>query len=398
MTPRKRAVLHAADVAAARRIRAGRIEPGADKRPSLYAQIQRDAVLGWSGILPRDQVHRDADIDRKPDLSLIASDFLRMAGMNVPPTKAGRIEAGMKMANNVSRSYASVDDFPSWLGNTAQRSVTLGYNDAPETWRYLCQINTVQGFKQFHVVSLPEFPSPAEIKENAKIPRLQLGSDSKESSALVSHTALFGLSRQMLVNNDLTGLTTIPQALGRAASRAVGDKFFYVLVANGLMSDGEALFSAAHGNLISSGAAPSVTELDAGRTLMTAQRGPSNSILNLRPAILLCPTVLESTAVALRSAMSDATGADDSLTPGFSAGRLAVVTDARLDDADTAAWYLLCDPRKHSGIGVHFLEGGTLPLVEQVNTFVSDSLDYKLMHDFACVPTDYRSWVKNAGA
>lgn len=342
------------DVEAIRERHRGRIEAGHDRRPGLYSQIQRDAVLGWTGVLPKDQVHRDSDLSRKPDLSLIAADFLRMAGMYVPETRAGKIEAGMKMANDVQRAHPT-DSFPAWLGDTTQRSVTLGYDDAPETWQYLSQQQSVPDFKQFDVVSFPEFPSPAEVAENGKVPRMQLGSDSKESSSLVSHTALFGLTRQALTNGDLATISTIPQSLGRAANRAVGDKFFAVLVENAAMSDGNALFSSAHGNLIAAGAGPSVTTLGEARAAMTAQRGSSNStILNLRPAIALGPTVLEGSLVTLRTSMSD--NADDSLTPGYVAGRLAVVTDARLDNSSATAWYILSDPAKHSGISVFFLE------------------------------------------
>ena len=37
-----------------------------------------------------------------------------------------------------------------------------------------------------------------------------------------------------------------------------------------------------------------------------------------------------------------------------------------------------------------FLEGGEQPLIEQTNDWVSDSVDFRVMHDFACLPTDYQ--------
>jgi hypothetical protein len=374
----------------------GRIELGSGRRVGLYAAIQRDAMLVHAGVMPKDQAHRDADLTRPPAVAEVAADFLRMAGMFVPQTAAGIIDAALKMANNNVRRAYSRDHFPGWLGDTAQRAVTLGYEEAPETWQYLTRQKSKPDFREFDEVTLPEFPSPAETVENGEVPYMKVGNDSKESSALISHSALFGITRQALTNGDTETITTIPQALGRAANRAVGDKFFSVLVANAAMADGNALFSSAHGNLASSAVAPSVTSLDEARALMTAQRGPSNSILNLRPAIILGPTVMESTITTLRDAMAGSD--DDSLTPGYIAGRVAAVTDARLDDADPFAWYAIADPRKHSGIGVYFLEGGELPLVEQRNTFVSDAIDFKLMHDFVVLPVDCRSWVKNPGA
>jgi hypothetical protein len=373
------------DVDAIREKYRGRIEYAGHRRIGLYSVIQRDAMLVDKGVMPADQAHRDADLTRKPIISAMGADFLRMAGDTVPMTAAGIIE----------RAIAN-DDFKLLLGDTAQKSATLGYDQAPETWPFWTTQESVNDFRQFDVITSPEFPSPSETPENGQVPTLELGSDSKESSALVSHTALFAVTRQALINNDIDGFTRVPQSMGRAANRAVGDKAYAVLIANGNMSDGNAFFSSAHGNLIASGAAPSVTTLDAARALLTAQRGPSNSILNLRPRLILAPTVLESTATTLRDAMAGTD--DDSLTPGYIAGRVAVITDARLDDADATAWYVLANPKMHSGIGVYFLEGGELPLVEEVDVFSSDALNFRLIHDFCVLPTDHRSWVKNPGA
>jgi hypothetical protein len=384
------------DVDAIRERYRGRIECAGHRRISLYAEIQRDAILVHSGVMPADQAHRDADLTRKPDLAEVAADFLRMAGMNVPPTPASKITVAMQMANNnIERGAHSTDNFTAWLGDTAQKSVTLGYEGEQEMWPFCTQQKSVPDFRQFDAVSFPEFPSPAETVENGEVPYMQLGTDSKESSALVSHTALFGITRQALLSGFTDSITTVPEALGRAANRAVGDKFFSVLAANAAMSDGNAFFSSAHGNLIAGGAAPSVTTLGQARALMTAQRGPSNSILNLRPAIVLGATILEETMVTLRAAMSDS--GDDSLTPGFIAGKISVVTDARLDDVDAFAWYVLANPAQYGGISVFFLEGGELPLVEQIDGFTTDAVDYRLLHDFCVLATSYKSWVKNPG-
>ena len=56
--------------------------------------------------------------------------------------------------------------------------------------------------------------------------------------------------------------------LGRAGGRAIERAVYALIVANPLLTDGEALFSAAHANLQTSGAAPSVTTIDAARVAM----------------------------------------------------------------------------------------------------------------------------------
>lgn len=177
----------------------------------------------------------------------------------------------------------------------------------------------------------------------------------------------------------------------------IQDLVFQVLTTNPVMSDGEQLFSSAHGNIAASGAAPSVTTVNAIRKLMTAQTGPSGEVLNIRPAILVGPTAMEDTLTVLRDAISgDAT--DDPLTPGYKAGRLSVVTDARLDADSELKWYVCADPRKHDGIQVVTLQGSRgLPLLEKKTQWVSDSIEWRILFDVAVLPVDYRTWCYNPG-
>ena len=138
--------------------------------------------------------------------------------------------------------------------------------------------------------------------------------------------------------------------------------------------------------------------MNAIRALMSAQAGPSFEVLNIRPAIMLVPTVLESTAAVLRDA-TNAQTEDDPLTPGYKAGRFAVVSDARLDAALATGWYMIADPRIFSTVDVVTLEGSRgRPTFENVQHLARDGLSFRVKHDVIALPVDYRTMAFNYGA
>lgn len=68
-------------------------------------------------------------------------------------------------------------------------------------------------------------------------------SDRGEPIALATYGNIFSITRQAIINDDLNQLTVIPQAMGRAAARTVGNLVHLVLTGNTKLSDGIPLFS-----------------------------------------------------------------------------------------------------------------------------------------------------------
>ncbi len=274
----------------------------------------------------------------------------------------------------------------------------MGWDNAPETWQYWTRQTETKNFKEFSRITAPELPTPQEVIENGDIPQATLGTDSAEKSSVKTYAEIINYSREAMTNDDTERLTITAQAAGRAAARLVGNLAYAVLTDNANMSDGIALFHASHGNLPAAGAAPSTTTMNAIRALMSAQAGPSGEVLNIRPAIMLVPTVLESTAAVLRDATNAQTD-DDPLTPGYKAGRFAVVSDGRLNAASSTGWYVIADPRLFSAVDVVTLEGSNgRPVFESFGRFTVDGIAFRIKHDVIALPVDYRTIAKNAGA
>ena len=224
-----------------------------------------------------------------------------------------------------------------------------------------------------------------------------MGAGTKETSAVKQYAQLIRLSRQAAINDDLKAITVTAEAAGRTCNRLVGDLAFAVPTGNPTVADSIQFLHSSHGN-VGTGGVPSATTSSEFRKLISAQVGPSNAALNIRPEIVIGPTALEDALCGLRDA-TNANETDDPLTPGYRAGRFSVVTDQRLDAASTTAYHACAAPRRHDGIQVVTMEGSRrLPLLGQMTQWVSDCIEWRILFDVVVLPVDFRTWCYNAGS
>jgi hypothetical protein len=98
--------------------------------------------------------------------------------------------------------------------------------------------------------TLTEFPDLLPVPEHGEY---IAGSSPYGPAAPVRLTTfgrIVGLTRQALLRDDLATAGQLVQALGVAAAHVEADATYELLSANPTMSDGQPLFSAAHGNLM----------------------------------------------------------------------------------------------------------------------------------------------------
>jgi hypothetical protein len=197
---------------------------------------------------------------------------------------------------------------------------------------------------------------------------------------------LFSITRQAIINDDLTAFTDIPRKMGRAAARTVGDLVFSILTSNPTMSDGVALFHASHNNLAGSGAAITAASVGAGRTAMRTQKD-GKATLNIRPSFLLVPAALEDTAQVLMTSETDPSKTN-SRVPNPVRNAAEVIVDARLEAASTIAWYLAADPSVFDTIEVGYLDGIAAPFLDQQDGWTIDGVEYKVRIDATRTPLE----------
>jgi hypothetical protein len=368
-------------------------------RSDGFPAAARDATLLRAGIIkPEDAAPGALDLrdKRLPDILTMT---LELGGVNV---------LGMSMCKRVAEGFArrsiiahSTADFPSITEDVSSKALGIGYNEAPETWQAWCRIVSIPDFKQANFPNISAFGDLEIVYEDGEF-KYGTFSDKKETLQLATYGKLFSISRQTIVNDDLNAFARVPNGMGRAAARTVGDLPYNVLI-NGITTtmneDAKALFHSDHNNYVApgSGAAPSVSTLDSAWSSMATQTDPSGAaVLNIVPRFWIGPRSLENTAVALAVSRTDPAGSTINAVNPF-AERFTVIADARLDAADTLAWYLAGDPGQVDTVGVGFLDGQQTPFLETQNGWSVDGVAFKVRIDAAAAPLDYRGLYKNDG-
>lgn len=286
----------------------------------------------------------------------------------------------------------STSDFGNILLDVANKALLQGWDESAETFEQWTKKGQLSDFKTAHRVGMGGFPSLRQVREGAEYKYITTG-DKGETIALATYGEIFSVTRQAIINDDLNQLTDVPMKMGRAAKATIGDLVYATLTANGKLSDGKALFHADHKNMATG--AIDISNLDKGRQMMRTQKEGERA-LNIRPAYILVPVALETVAnQTIKSA--SVKGADVNAGVINPIQNFAeVIAEARLDDADPAAWYLAAAQGTDT-IEVAYLNGVDAPYIDQQEGFTTDGIATKVRIDAGVAPLDYRGLVKSTG-
>ncbi|WP_335674079.1 ClpP-like prohead protease/major capsid protein fusion protein [Providencia stuartii] len=284
----------------------------------------------------------------------------------------------------------TTSDFGNILLDVANKSILQGWNEAEETFDLWTKKGQLSDFKVAHRVGMGGFNSLRTVREGAEY-KYVTTSDKKETIALATYGELFSISRQAIINDDMSMLTDVPMKLGRAAKATIGDLVYVILTKNEKMqSDSKPLFSADHNNSIKGGM--DVATIGNGRTAMRKQKEGSRT-LNIRPAFMLVPTALEIAATQVVGSGS-VKGADVNANIINPIRNIAeIITEPRLDDQSDTTWYM-ASAKGTDTIEVAYLNGVDTPYIDQQEGFTSDGVTTKVRIDAGVAPVDYRGLLR----
>jgi len=369
-----------------------------------HASIEIDATDKWREGATAALAHRmgvGQDDRQNPyrgnSLSEIAAESLARAGLDTRGLTRSEI-AGKVLAAKTTA------DFPLLLVDAANKSLQAAYDAFPSTWNRWCATGSVPDFKTANLIRMGSFNSLDTIAENDPYTEGAI-SEEREQLTAVTKGKYIGLSRKMIINDDLQGFSRMASLLGRAAARTV-NKDVYTALTSGVsnngptMSDTNQLFdNVNHGNLAASGGAISVATVGAGRVAMRTQQDPSgHDYLNIFPSTFLVPVALEDTARVLMASEYDPDDTGNTRSVNPLRGAMEVVSDPYLDAVSATAWYLVASPMDAPLMEVHFLEGNQTPYLEEEVQFMTDEVRWKVRMDYGVAANDWRGGYKNAGA
>jgi len=340
---------------------------------------------GWKIEKPAEGAERF----RGMTLERLAEYCLRKAGVNTE---------GLTRVQLVQRAFShSTSDFPNILMDAVNKSLLDAYREVPTTYRQWTRVVSASDFKKKYVVRLGSFSELGLVPEGAEFKEKTV-SEEKEEYSIATYGALFSITRQAIINDDLDAFSRIPQQLGRAARRTIEKTVYGILNSNPNMSDGNPLFSSAHNNVGTAGAISNTT-LKEIRKLMGQQKDPDGNLIYLRPGYIIVPPAIATDAMEWMNStfFPGKSNNQQNIWKGWADVIETPYVSADAGGSDTA-WYVIADPMLIDTVEVAFLDGQEEPTIETERGFGVDGVRFKVRLDFGAAPIDWRGMYKNPGA
>ena len=310
-------------------------------------------------------------------------------------TLRGESTMGLSPATLVTRALDTTSDFPIILGNTVGRVLRDAYQAAPSGIRRLGRQTSARDFRSVNKIMLGEAPLLEKLNEHGEI-KAGTMAEAREAYKIETWAKKIGITRQVLVNDDLGAFSDLARRMGQGAAETEARILVTLLEANSgngpTLSDTKALFHADHGNKSASGSVISDATLSAARLALRTQKGMDGRIIPVTPKNLLVPPALETVAEKWLATIAPATAAD--VNP-FS-GAMSLVVEPRLSSA--TRWYVTADPGEIDGLEFAYLSGNEGPQVESRSGWDVDGVEIRVILDFGAGFIDHRGWFQNAGA
>ncbi len=330
----------------------------------------------------------------RTDVSMI--DLCRMCialdGGTVPNGRDNQIRASM-----------STYSLPYVLGNVANKAALKGYNTPAASWKKWTSKGSAKDFKEMTRARLTDagdlelVPNSGEVKHGSAV-------EEYEQFAIATYAKTFGITRQDIINDDLSAFTKVPQAMGLRAMNKVTRLVYAHLLANGTMKDGKALFiDDDHKNLIASNALAEAAVEKALYTFMK-QVDKDSQPINVLPKYLLLPPELLFTGLRItKSKLRIGAPASNALYGDTNVLEAALepigeplLSNSTMTGYSATSWYVTGDPNEVDTIEVAYLDGKDTPTVER---FESDpsimGLIYRVFIDAGVKALDHRGMQKN---
>ncbi len=269
----------------------------------------------------------------------------------------------------VQGAGTSTLSLPAILSNLANKELLDAYREGDQTWREIAVVRSVSDFK---TVTSHRLLDDMEYEELAPDGEIKHGKLSEETYTRQAKTygKMFSLTRDKIIDDDLSALDEIRERLGAGAARKLNNVFWKTFLDNG------SFFTSGRGNFISG--AGTALDLDgaglqAGILAFRKLRTPDKKRIGGVPTILLVPPELQFIAQRLfQSTMVNTGGAsakDSVPSDNIHAGKYRPVVCDWLSDAELAgnsakAWYLFRDAGVLASLAVSFLDGVQTPTVE----------------------------------
>lgn len=298
-----------------------------------------------------------------------------------------------------SGPYAGTADFPILLENVMGKILMAAYATTPDTWSRICKTESVDDFRPSPRYRAGSIGVLDPLNENGEFRNKAIPDGFKLSLSTATKGNIISVSRQLIINDDMSALADLATKLGRAARLSIEVDFYALLALNGGLGPtvgANPFFHSSNGNVNATASAITVAGIDADRVIMAAQRDQQNNeFLDLRPEVLLIPSGQLAAARVLNNSAYNHDGTK-LMQPNAVQGLFRDIVDTpRLSGTRR---YLFANPDVAPAFVVAFLQGQQSPVIESEDGWRADGTEMKVRFDYLVQPFDVKGALTNAGA
>lgn len=310
-----------------------------------------------------------------------------------------------------AREAASSTTWAQALGDSITRQMIAEYShDDQQDWRsVVSNIESVKDFRTQRRVQVGGYGNLTSVLEGQNYPDLTTPGDIEETYSVTKYGGIEELTLEVIANDDMGVIRSIPKKLGRSAAETLRQSVFGVFTTNADMNDGVALFHTDHSN--TGTAAFTADNLRVARVAMQSQTEAGSGYAMGRPNApvnVLVPFELEDYA---RVVTGDTIGYWEPNAGGIPADANSTLQNVNLKYGmkvipvpfwtNAKDWYLTAKPENTPLIEVGFYRGIQSPelFVQDSETvgsvFSADKVSYKIRLIYGVKSLDYRGMYYN---
>lgn len=311
---------------------------------------------------------------------------------------------GVLNPQQLRRMQAAYGDttFAYALGNTLYRRLTQdyrGFTDYGVSRLVGNNIRNATDFRPLQSIRVGYYGDlPTLDTDTQDYPDLGEVSDEKVEYALKEKGGIITINRRTIINDDLRAIQKIISRLPRAARRTVARTVWTPFLTNAVYKgDNKTIFHADHGNLGST--AYGIVSAQAAKNAMFVQTEPdSGERIGLVPVTVAYPSELDGIVTNVNNFNPQAVAVENGNSMFNFFKPEGLFKNPFMTDATD--WMMFADPNECEIVELAFLNGQQEPVMLVADNpangqmFVGGRIQYKIMHDHAAEPVDFRGAYK----
>lgn len=296
--------------------------------------------------------------------------------------------------------------FPAILDNTIRKTIVQRYQAAPTTFQLWTSEGTLTDFKasKDHEYLLGGGGDFELVAEGGELKHDTLKTELLPQRKLSTYGRQFSMTREAFVNDDIGLITEMPGKYAAAARRTINKQVYSILMKNPAIFDGVALFDEAHGNLISTGGAPSIDTMQAIMLKLLSQTDPFGDSIMVQPQFVIVPVGYGfRMAQILESPQIEVEGIGSHTANALYQYRNTLVTveegtiNTLAGKGAALPWFMAGNPATGRSIQVDYLNGMKTPSVRRSQPTGQLGFVWDMWLDWGVSVVDYRGIAKNPG-